>query len=138
MLLLCIAASRIANRNRSMIPCICNIVETTTNNHTTMTITIRILFFAAARDAVDGRSQIDLSFDSSIKNSNLDDESGTDTITSNTVRNHLMKEYPQLLPFLQNRDSITMALNEVYIAPDTDPIVQNNDVIAIIPPISGG
>ena len=103
-----------------------------------MTITIRILFFAAARDAVDGRSQIDLSFDSSIKNSNLDDESGTDTITSNTVRNHLMKEYPQLLPFLQNRDSITMALNEVYIAPDTDPIVQNNDVIAIIPPISGG
>ena len=41
-----------------------------------MTITIRILFFAAARDAVDGRSQIDLSFDSSIKNSNNDEESG--------------------------------------------------------------
>jgi molybdopterin converting factor small subunit len=31
-----------------------------------------------------------------------------------------------------------MALNEVYIPHGTDPIIHNNDVIAIIPPISGG
>ena len=106
----------------------------TTTTTTTTSISIRVLFFAAARDAVNGQSQIDLTFD-------VNNNETTTPITANTVRDTLLRAYPKLRPFLQ-RDvaaaAITMALNEVYIPLGTDPVVHDNDVMAIIPPISGG
>jgi molybdopterin converting factor small subunit len=109
-------------------------------------IKIRVLFFAAARDAVDGLSQIDIVFDSKLlasihqsNNNNDDNNSSTITLTANNVRDYLMEQYPRLHPYIHHEiGAITMALNEVYIPHGTDPMIQNNDVIAIIPPISGG
>ena len=103
---------------------------------------IRVLFFAAARDAVDGQSHIEIVFDSkllaSINHSSNNNDSAV-VITANTVREYLLEQYPRLRPYIHREiGAITMALNEVYIPLGTDPMIHNNDVIAIIPPISGG
>ena len=98
-------------------------------------VKIRVLFFAAARDAVDGQSQIDVTLDANHHNNN---QQNTE-LTANTVRDYLLQHYPKLRPYIhQDVAAITMALNEVYIPHGTNPTLHNNDVIAIIPPISGG
>jgi molybdopterin converting factor small subunit len=107
-------------------------------------ITVRVLFFAAARDAVNGQSQIDIIFNSDVLSSFPNSSSNSNnctvtTITANTVREYMLHHYPKLHPYIHHDiTSITMALNEVYIPHGTDPTIHNNDVIAIIPPISGG
>ena len=111
--------------------------------HPQFPITIRVLFFAAARDAVNGVSQIDVAFDANIlsllNHNNTIENSIRHTITANTVRDYLLHQYPKLHPYIHaDIAAITMALNEVYIPHGTDPTIHNNDVIAIIPPISGG
>lgn len=44
----------------------------------------------------------------------------------------LMKEYPQL----QNINSYAIAVNESYA--DDEIVLQKSDIVAIIPPVSGG
>jgi len=52
-------------------------------------------------------------------------------------RKKLSEQFPKLAPLMQDEDSITLAVNEEYIAPE-GVALQNGDTVAIIPPISGG
>jgi molybdopterin converting factor small subunit len=130
------------------------------DNSTERTITIKILLFAAARDATDGQSQLMITLpchtNITSENDDNDGSSATSTTatttvpansnctttahtTSDTVRQYLIDLYPKLRPYVQiDSMAITMALNEEYIPHGTNVPVHHNDVIAIIPPISGG
>jgi molybdopterin converting factor small subunit len=122
------------------------------NNTESTMITIKVLFFAAARDAADGQSQLMITLPCRNDTNNTiekDDDGGnstsavsttsTNNITSDSVRQYLIDLYPKLRPYIQiDSMAITMALNEEYIPCGTNVPVHHNDVIAIIPPISGG
>jgi molybdopterin converting factor small subunit len=111
-------ASINSNRNQSAIP----------------TITVKVLFFASSRDAVNGISQMDLVVPCTVV-----DDDGNSIATSNTIRSCLIEQYPKLHKYVHTDiSSITMALNEEYIPQGIDIPVHNGDTIAIIPPISGG
>jgi molybdopterin converting factor subunit 1 len=97
------------------------------NNNNTTGITIRVLFFASAREAVGGRSEIQWTFP------NDDDAAPADT---EQLRIQLAKSYPNLSTLILDRESITLAVNEEYVLENT--ILKQGDVVAIIPPISGG
>jgi molybdopterin converting factor small subunit len=102
---------------------------------TTTSITVKVLFFASARDAVNGKSQMDIV----LPCSNENDDYGNTIITSNSVRSYLIEQYPKLHIYIHaDISSITMALNEEYIPHGVDLPIRHGDTIAIIPPISGG
>ena len=48
------------------------------------------------------------------------------------LRNHLLKKYPKLAKL----NSLAIAVNETY-AEDSD-VLNGNEVVALIPPVSGG
>ena len=52
--------------------------------------------------------------------------------TVTTLKSILVKKYPQL----KNIDSYAIAINEEYASEETQ--INPNDVVAIIPPVSGG
>ena len=52
--------------------------------------------------------------------------------TVGALRTHLVSSYPEL----DKLNSLTIAVNEVY-AEDSD-VLNGNDVVALIPPVSGG
>lgn len=52
------------------------------------------------------------------------------------VRHSLAVRYPKLKDVVLDEDNITLALNEEYVT-GTTPLKQG-DVVALIPPISGG
>ena len=81
-------------------------------------MTVRVLFFGAARDAV-GSQQID--FD-------LAPDS-----TAATARNQLIVAYPGLQDFGK---SLLLAVNQEYAEPDSE--VREGDELAVFPPVSGG
>jgi molybdopterin converting factor small subunit len=92
-------------------------------------VAVKVLFFAAARDAADGQTQVDISLTSS----------DGSPITTNTARACLIQQYPKLAKYIhEDIDAITMALNEEYVPHGIETPIKNGDVIAIIPPISGG
>jgi molybdopterin synthase sulfur carrier subunit len=93
------------------------------NNDNTKNITIRVLFFASAREAVGGRSDIHWTFP----------EEAADT---ELLRYEMAKAYPNLSNLILDRDSMTLAVNEEYVLDNTK--LKQGDVVAIIPPISGG
>ena len=81
-------------------------------------ITIRVLFFGAARDAV-GEPEVDFVLD--------------DAATVSTTFAKLLETYPQLGRFGR---SLLIAVNQEYATGDR--LVRNGDELAIFPPVSGG
>jgi molybdopterin converting factor subunit 1 len=81
-------------------------------------ITIRVLFFGAARDVVD-QNPLSLSLE------------GTTTLSQ--VYQQLVAEFPDLERFGR---SLLFAVNQEYATLDTD--LTDNDELAIFPPVSGG
>ena len=78
---------------------------------------ISILFFGMATDLVDSSSlEIELPNKSSVA----------------SFKEFLLAEFPEL----QKMSSYAVAINESYASNDT--LIRENDVIAIIPPVSGG
>jgi molybdopterin converting factor small subunit len=95
-------------------------------------VTVKVLFFAASREAVDGKSQLDVAL---VSNDNMDDNA----VTTNTLRTYLIQQFPKLSKYIhEDVSAITMALNEEYIPHGIVLPIKDGDVIAIIPPISGG
>lgn len=80
-------------------------------------MTIKTLFFGITTDLV-GTSQLEIKIP---KNTSVNDFKET-----------LKATYPQL----QHINSYSIAVNESYA--DDDLVLQENDVVAVIPPVSGG
>ena len=78
---------------------------------------IKLLFFGITTDL--------------LKTSSLDFEVSNNSSVQN-LKSDLLAKYPQL----QNIDSYAIAFNESYA--NDDLALQENDVVAIIPPVSGG
>ena len=78
---------------------------------------IQILFFGITTDLI-GNSKINFSLEKAI--------------SVNDFKTKLKEVYPQL----QNLDSYAIAVNESYATEET--VLKENDVVAIIPPVSGG
>lgn len=88
-------------------------------------IQIKVLFFASARQAAGGVSQIDLTLSSSQAN-------------TQHLRHVLAEKYPQLSKLVLDEDTITLALNEEYVPAGQVMELKSSDTVALIPPISGG
>ncbi len=82
------------------------------------TITVRVLFFGAARDAV-GHAEVDLKLDAPTNGAGALKE--------------LLSAYPALQRF---GNSLLFALNQEYARPDQP--VSDGDELAVFPPVSGG
>ncbi len=54
-------------------------------------------------------------------------------ITVKTLKNLLLKKYPDLKGFLEN---CMIAVNESYV--DDNTLLKDNNTVAIIPPVGGG
>eukprot|EP00980_Cylindrotheca_fusiformis_P006456 scaffold1377_cov126-Cylindrotheca_fusiformis.AAC.1 len=87
-------------------------------------ITVKVLFFASAREAAGNVSSTDLEL-----------EDGADTAL---LRTRLSKLYPKLAEMVLDEDNLTLALNEEYVASGQTLPLKNGDTVALIPPISGG
>lgn len=81
-------------------------------------VSIRVIFFGAARDAVDA-NPLELSLDS--------------PATVSSAFQSLVARFSQLERFGR---SILFAVNQEYATPDT--LLQENDELAVFPPVSGG
>ncbi len=81
-------------------------------------ITVRVLFFGAARDAA-GREQLELSLSSP---ANLA-----------SAFKQLLVDYPSLGRF---GNSLLLAVNQEYSLPDRE--ISDGDELAVLPPVSGG
>jgi molybdopterin synthase catalytic subunit len=81
-------------------------------------VSIRVLFFGAARDVVDA-SSLELSVDAP-------------ATVSRAFRN-LVERFPRLERFGR---SLLFAVNQEYATPDT--MLKENDELAVFPPVSGG
>ena len=81
-------------------------------------VSIRVLFFGAARDAVNA-NQLDLSLDA--------------PATVSSAFSNLAGRFSQLERFGR---SLLFAVNQEYATPDT--VLRDNDELAVFPPVSGG
>lgn len=95
------------------------------NNDNNESITIKILFFASARDAVNGLASTDLIWD----------EPPFDTAH---LRMKLAQLFPTLADAVSNEEYLTLAVNEEYILAGQVLTLRSGDTVALIPPISGG
>ena len=100
----------------------------TTSTDTPGSITIKILFFASAREMVGGLSSTTITLPLP------PDQPG---VRPQDVRNHLASSYPSLLPIIHE---VTLALNLEYLtrASESQVWIKQGDEVALIPPISGG
>jgi MoaE-MoaD fusion protein len=87
-------------------------------NNSTPQVSIRVLFFGAARDAVNA-NQLEISLDAP-------------ATVSSAFRN-LAGRFSQLERFGR---SLLFAVNQEYATPDT--VLRENDELAVFPPVSGG
>jgi len=78
---------------------------------------IKILFFGIIRDLI-GKNSLEFKMD--------------DNTTILNLKESLLKEYDKLNDF----SNFSIAVNEKYV--ETNYILKNNDVVALIPPVSGG
>src|ERR1044071_8673949 len=85
---------------------------------TTTKVSIRVLFFGAARDVVDA-NQLELSLDA--------------PATVSSAFQNLIARFAQLERFGR---SLLFAVNQEYATPDT--MLKENDELAVFPPVSGG
>ena len=95
----------------------------TKSTTTTTTIPIQVLLFASAREAAGDLSSTTIHLP----------QNQADT---STLRNHLATQFPKLAASLV--DNITLAVNEEYIKAGEIRTLKVGDVVALIPPISGG
>jgi len=84
----------------------------------TVSITVRVLFFGAARDAV-GDAEIDFTLNS--------------PATTETARSQILSAYPDLQRY---GNSLLLAVNQEYAQSDRE--IQDGDELALFPPVSGG
>jgi sulfur-carrier protein len=104
-------------------------VETTTtttnimSEPSTATIKIQVLFFASAREAAGDITETTI-------------ELTADQATTTGIRQQLSRQYPKLADLVLDEENLTLALNEEYVTTETP--LKDGDVIALIPPISGG
>eukprot|EP00531_Pseudo-nitzschia_arenysensis_P005839 CAMPEP_0116120516 /NCGR_PEP_ID=MMETSP0329-20121206/3214_1 /TAXON_ID=697910 /ORGANISM="Pseudo-nitzschia arenysensis, Strain B593" /LENGTH=89 /DNA_ID=CAMNT_0003614285 /DNA_START=88 /DNA_END=357 /DNA_ORIENTATION=+ len=89
-----------------------------------MPITIKVLFFASAREAAGDVSKANLE---------LQDEA-----TTQSLRTKLAEVYPSLAEMVLDEDNLTLALNEEYVTSGQVLPLKDGDTVALIPPISGG
>ena len=87
-------------------------------------VTIKVLFFAAAREAAGNLSSTDLEL-----------EDGANTAF---LRKKLAELFPKLASMVLDEDNLTLALNEEYVASGQVITLKSGDTVALIPPISGG
>src|SRR6185436_4373351 len=85
---------------------------------TAQQVSIRVLFFGAARDVVDA-TQLDLSLDA--------------PATVSSAFQSLVSRFSQLERFGR---SLLFAVNQEYATPETQ--LKENDELAVFPPVSGG
>lgn len=96
--------------------------NTKTSNNST--VEVEVLFFASAREAVGGLSELKVTLE------------GNNTTAG--LRQRLAQDYPRLANMVLDEDSITLALNEEYVDAGQVLDLHNGDTVALIPPISGG
>src|SRR5205807_580058 len=84
----------------------------------TPTISVRVLFFGAARDAV-GHEEIDFELNS--------------LGNATSAREQLLSAYPALQRF---GNSLLFAVNQEYAQPDRQ--IHDGNELAVFPPVSGG
>mmetsp|Transcript_27744 Transcript_27744/g.41006 ORF Transcript_27744/g.41006 Transcript_27744/m.41006 type:complete len:96 (-) Transcript_27744:210-497(-) len=87
-------------------------------------VMVKVLLFASAREAAGNVSSIHC-------------QVGANADTAK-LRGILANLYPKLSPLVLDEGSITLALNEEYVAEGTVLPLKSGDVVALIPPISGG
>jgi len=90
-----------------------------------MVVTIRVLFFASAREAAGDISKTSL-------------ELAADEANTKSLRQKLATLYPALADMVQDEENLTLALNEEYVTSGQVLPLKDGDTIALIPPISGG
>ena len=90
-----------------------------------MVVTIRVLFFASAREAAGDISKTSL-------------ELAADEANTKSLRQKLATLYPALADMVQDEENLTLALNEEYVMSGQNLPLKDGDTIALIPPISGG
>jgi len=88
-------------------------------------VTIKVLFFASAREAAGDISSTDLTLP--VNNAN-----------TTTLRTKLAEIYPDLESMVLDGDNLTLALNEEYVMAGQIIDLKSGDTVALIPPISGG
>ena len=89
-----------------------------------MSFTLKVLFFASAREAAGDISSADMEMSNGSNTSDL--------------RKRLAELYPQLAPMVLDEDNLTLALNEEYVSSGEILPLKSGDTVALIPPISGG
>jgi molybdopterin converting factor small subunit len=60
------------------------------------------------------------------------------TTTTAITRFVLAEQYPKLKTMVLDEDNLTLALNEEYVMTNVPKQLKKGDVVALIPPISGG
>ena len=90
-----------------------------------MVVTIKVLFFASAREAA-----------GDISNASL--ELTAEEANTQSLRQKLAAVYPALAEMVQDEQNLTLALNEEYLTSGQVLPLKDGDTIALIPPISGG
>lgn len=91
-------------------------------------LTVKVLFFASAREAAGNVSSIDCDLG--------DDQSGP--MDTSILRQVLASKYPKLAPLVTDEESLTLAVNEEYVPAGEVVPLTDGDTVALIPPISGG
>lgn len=88
------------------------------------TIQVKVLLFASAREAAGNLSETFITLDNGA--------------TISDFRRRMAEKVPTLSDFVLDEESSTLALNEEYVQSGDVIHLKNGDVIALIPPISGG
>ena len=81
-------------------------------------VQIKVLLFASAREAAGGIAQVDVTL-----------PSGQATTTH--LRQRLADDYPRLASMVLDEDSITLALNEEYVAAGETLSLKTGDTVAV-------
>ena len=93
------------------------------------TVNIKVLFFASAREAVGGLTSTSIM---------LSEEGDEVIANTTTLRSKLATLYPKLASLVLDEENITLALNEEYVPFGMVMTLKDGDIVALIPPISGG
>eukprot|EP00977_Amphora_coffeiformis_P027004 scaffold32086_cov183-Amphora_coffeaeformis.AAC.23 len=81
-------------------------------------VQIKVLFFASAREAAGGTAQVDVTLP-------------CDQATTARLRQRLADDYPSLSSMVLDEDSITLALNEEYVAAGETLSLKTGDTVAV-------